>query len=290
MKKILYSLLTLTLGLVLSGSGCDTGPDPLPDVKVSSIAITPTAAQSVQAGKTITLSVSITPSNATNKAVTWTSDTPALATVNASGVVTGVSAGTATIRATAKDESGKTATKTVTVTPDPDAGVLINGLTWATRNVAAPGVFATTPESVGMFYQWNRRVGYSATNPLTPAWNALSAEGASWATANDPCPAGWRVPTKADFDKLVTYDQGWNAAKQGNTFGTAPNTIFLPAAGWREASVGGLNGVGIVGNYWANTEWSSSEAYRLNIESGFSARSNISFGKASGLSIRCVKN
>ena len=36
-----------------------------------------------------------------------------------------------------------------------DLGVVINGVKWATRNVAAPGKFATSPEDAGMFYQWN---------------------------------------------------------------------------------------------------------------------------------------
>ena len=40
-----------------------------------------------------------------------------------------------------------------------DVGVSIIGVTWATRNVDAPGKFAATPEDPGMFYQWNRKVG-----------------------------------------------------------------------------------------------------------------------------------
>jgi hypothetical protein len=33
-----------------------------------------------------------------------------------------------------------------------DQGVIINGIKWATRSVDAPSAFATTPESVGMFF------------------------------------------------------------------------------------------------------------------------------------------
>lgn len=54
----------------------------------------------------------VIPPNATDKTVTWSSDDEDVATV-ANGVVTGVSAGTATITATA---SGKTATCEITVT------------------------------------------------------------------------------------------------------------------------------------------------------------------------------
>ena len=62
-----------------------------------------------------TLVASISPVNATNKAVTWASATPAVATVSAAGVVTGVTEGTAVITVTTADKS-ETDTCTVTVT------------------------------------------------------------------------------------------------------------------------------------------------------------------------------
>ena len=55
------------------------------------------------------------PSNATNQNVTWSSDKPDVATVDAAGKVTAVGAGTATITVTTED-GNKTATCTVTVT------------------------------------------------------------------------------------------------------------------------------------------------------------------------------
>ena len=64
--------------------------------------------------KTITLTASIEPANATNTAITWASDRPDIATVT-DGVVTGISEGTAIITATTED-GNKTATCTVTVT------------------------------------------------------------------------------------------------------------------------------------------------------------------------------
>jgi len=42
-----------------------------------------------------------------------------------------------------------------------DEGVVINGVKWATRNVDRPNTFAETPESAGMFYQWNDKIGWS---------------------------------------------------------------------------------------------------------------------------------
>jgi LPXTG-motif cell wall-anchored protein len=65
-------------------------------------------------GKSDTLTASVTPADATNKAVTWASDNTAVATVDQNGKVTAVSAGTATITVTTVDGS-KTATCSVTV-------------------------------------------------------------------------------------------------------------------------------------------------------------------------------
>lgn len=66
-------------------------------------------------GSTETLTATVSPSNALNKAVTWSTNAPGVATVNSSGVVTAVSAGSATITVTTTDGS-YTATCAVTVT------------------------------------------------------------------------------------------------------------------------------------------------------------------------------
>ena len=65
----------------------------------------------LEVGGEETLTATVTPDNATDKAVTWSSDNTAVATV-ANGKVTAVSAGTATVTATA---GGKSATCAVTV-------------------------------------------------------------------------------------------------------------------------------------------------------------------------------
>ena len=72
------------------------------------------ATMSLTAGSTGTLTATITPENATNKDLTWTSDKEEVATVS-DGVVSAVAAGTAHITVTTAD-GGKTATCVVTVT------------------------------------------------------------------------------------------------------------------------------------------------------------------------------
>ena len=70
---------------------------------------------SIEAGETETLVATISPSTATDKTLTWTSDNIAVATVDQNGKITAISEGTATITATSKN--GKQATCNVNVLP-----------------------------------------------------------------------------------------------------------------------------------------------------------------------------
>ncbi|MCL2837841.1 MAG: Ig-like domain-containing protein [Oscillospiraceae bacterium] len=86
-------------------------------IRVASIAVGNAGAVEIDATRTLTATV--LPENARNRAVVWTSSDAAIATVNAeTGVVTGVAAGTVTITATAADGSGVVGTATVTVGAD----------------------------------------------------------------------------------------------------------------------------------------------------------------------------
>ena len=79
--------------------------------------------------QSITLTATVAPENATNKAVTWASDKTDVATVDANGKVTAVAAGTANITVTTQD-GGKTATCVVTVNPATEPEVVpVTGVT-----------------------------------------------------------------------------------------------------------------------------------------------------------------
>ena len=73
------------------------------------------AETSISVGNSETLTATVAPENATNKALTWASSDEDVAIVAPDGTVTAVKVGTVTITATAADGSGKSATCTVTV-------------------------------------------------------------------------------------------------------------------------------------------------------------------------------
>ena len=81
-------------------------------VAVSSVSLDKTSV-SLNVGESVTLAATVKPDNATNKTVTWSSSSSSVASVDASGKVSAVAEGTATITAKAGD---KTATCSVTVT------------------------------------------------------------------------------------------------------------------------------------------------------------------------------
>jgi endo-1,3(4)-beta-glucanase len=117
------------------------------NVAVTGVTVSPTSA-TITAGATQQLTATIAPSNATNKNVSWNSSNTSVATVNTSGLVTAVAAGSATITVTSQDGS-KTATSAITVNA---AGAVCSGngpnapgtstpdYTWQATNTANPTV------------------------------------------------------------------------------------------------------------------------------------------------------
>lgn len=87
--------------------------DVTPQINVTNVSIGPDLVV-INQGQTWQLEKSIEPFNATNQNVAWSSSNTAVATISASGIVTGVSSGISTITATTSD-GGFTATSTVRV-------------------------------------------------------------------------------------------------------------------------------------------------------------------------------
>ena len=162
------------------------------------------------------------------------------------------------------------------------------------------------------FYQWNRSTAYSATDPLTPAWNATANTSSTW-TVN-PCPTGWRLPTDVEFNAMfyswIRYGGGGGikgAAVDGLFIGPNANTcslpnnmsncIFLPVGGvgyYRRNTDGAL--ISTYGNttpfYWTSTTGEyNSTGTALGKCCGNDAVEGLSgyFDKAYGVRIRCVQ-
>jgi uncharacterized protein YjdB len=93
----------------------------------------------------VTLSPTLTPSNATNKKVSWSSSNSQIAKVDANGVVTPLAVGTATITATTND-GNKTAKCVVTVNPETIAvtGVKLNSNSLSLNINDAPVKYQST--------------------------------------------------------------------------------------------------------------------------------------------------
>ncbi|WP_157209212.1 BACON domain-containing protein [Mariniflexile maritimum] len=138
--------------------------------------------------------------------------------------------------------------------------VLINGLVWSTVNVDAPGTFASSPEDRGMYYQFNRKIGYPSGlngDPAPTNWPAgYTNDGTDWLAENDPSPEGWRVPTTNEMVALWEIGATWVNPSQtgfstpGMIIGVPQSVallankdnlkqlgcLFLPQSGWRNAS------------------------------------------------------
>lgn len=127
-----------------------------PNAKVESITLTPESV-TLDIGGTAQFNATVLPGNANDTSVTWDSSNKDVATIDESGNVTAVGAGSTTITATANDGSGVVGSATVTVNAAPivtfDATAEIEG-----DVLAAQGAnFAITKEGTGTYTGYGAR-------------------------------------------------------------------------------------------------------------------------------------
>ena len=131
------------------------------EIKVTGVTLNKTAL-TLETGASETLTATVAPAEATNKKVTWKSDKPEIATVDANGKVTGVKAGEATITVTTED-GGKTATCKVTVS---DTEIKVTGVTLnKTALTLETGASETLTATVAPAEATNKKVTWKSDKP-----------------------------------------------------------------------------------------------------------------------------
>ncbi|MBQ3753375.1 MAG: Ig-like domain-containing protein [Prevotella sp.] len=169
----------------------------------------------LEESKTHQLTATVTPSNATDKSVTWSSSNTSVATVSSSGLVTAKSAGTAIITCKANDGSGKSASCKVTVesTPtNPDIYItsILSGnadLTSLTQkdklSLTATfmnyGATATVSTRLWVFDKDMQTVVYSNTQTSTFYGNSLTTVSMDYALTD--------IPAGRYFASILYYDE-----------------------------------------------------------------------------------
>jgi uncharacterized protein (TIGR02145 family) len=105
--------------------------------------------------------------------------------------------------------------------------------------------------------------------------------------------AGKRLPTPEEWEALIALGSTWDEDKRGRWFGIdhelkadSKESIFLPAAGYRDNSSGALSYRGYYGYYWSTRMSSDTYAYYLHFYSS-STYMNSTY-RSYGFSVRCV--
>ena len=244
----------------------------------------------LQPDETKTLTATVLPADADNKALAWTSSDEAVVEVNKNGRIIANANDTYVITYSATDGSGVKAECQMTVTSDNlgtingrdyvDLG-LPSGTKWATCNVGA-----SSPEEYGDYFAWGETEPkdtynwdtyfdsdddgdtfnkYNNNGGLTELLPEDDAAAVNWG-------GSWRMPTKAQQDELREYcTREWTTLNGVNgTLVTGPNgnTIFLPAAGlrWYDDFGSGVS----YGYYWSSSLYPDNDylAYYLSFDSG----------------------
>lgn len=238
---------------------------------------------SLEVGDGYTLTATVSPENAYDKTLSWTSSNIDVATVNFNGEVSAIAGGSATITATTKDGSGKQASCSVSVCP---AGAVDLGLSvyWATSNLNTSSLSATT-QDYGDYYAWGEtetKISYSwesykwgnGSKSTLTKYNTKGSYGTvdnktsfkDYDYEDDAARAvlggNWRTPTDAEWTELRenctwTWTDNYNGTGvagrivTSNKSGYSEKSIFLPATGYRDDA--DLNEAGSDGYYWSSS-------------------------------------
>lgn len=155
---------------------------------------------------------------------------------------------------------------------------------WATCNVGA-----SKPEDYGDYYAWGETTTKSDYSLETYKYRTTLTSSDDVATVK--WGSKWRMPTKEEMQEL-NEDCTWTWTTQNGVNGmkvTGPNgnSIFLPAAGYRNGT--DFEDCGVYGVYWSATlaGYGTYDAYVLLFESGYSTWNGLGFC-FTGIAVRPV--
>jgi uncharacterized protein (TIGR02145 family) len=141
----------------------------------------------------------------------------------------------------------------------------------------------------GVLYNWPAAMNGEASSSSNPS----GVQGV--------CPAGWHLPSDAEWTELTTYLGGVSVAggklkETGTAHWTSPNTGatnetgFTALPGGYRSSVYTFDNIGSIGRWWSATENSWIDAYPLDVSYDYGGVDRNSRPKELGFSVRCVKD
>ena len=106
----------------------------------------------------------------------------------------------------------------------------------------------------------------------------------SYGAAQIVCPKGWRLPTKVEYDNIVTFMRAGGNTTAGSTKirGTPYNFLY----GGLFNNSGFNSNVSTTGRYWSSVQYNATNGYHLNFTSSALATGNVA--KNTGQSVRCI--
>ena len=227
MKKYLSALAALSLLFACTPeeNGADNnqsgnGVDKI--VHVTGISLDRNSA-TIKEGESITLVVTVTPANADNKEVNWSSSSDAVATVDASGKVTGVKAGSATITATAAD-GGMKASCALSVEAN-----LAPSVTVEAKNVSAISAILSGKANLGSTVASDLKVGfqYSKSAGILPSNSTTIEATDADASYNYTTPITGLEPATKYYFRSFVRQNGQDTYGETKEFTTKDVTSLL---------------------------------------------------------------